>query len=79
MPKDTKRPLNVTVKPLNLIPAMLFTTLTGTYSFFGLLRLSSLYRAAAYTILGRDEDAVSDCKRAIEIDPSYSKAYTRLG
>ncbi|GAB2290446.1 hypothetical protein Dimus_024726 [Dionaea muscipula] len=36
-------------------------------------------RAAAYTQLLKYSDAVRDCLEAIEIDPNYSKAYSRLG
>ncbi|KAL9268266.1 Small glutamine-rich tetratricopeptide repeat-containing protein [Drosera capensis] len=36
-------------------------------------------RAAAYTHLQKYKDAISDCLKAIEIDPNYSKAYSRLG
>ena len=38
-----------------------------------------LGRAAALSNLDRFEEAVSDCKKAIELDPKYSKAYGRLG
>ncbi|XP_065350268.1 small glutamine-rich tetratricopeptide repeat-containing protein alpha-like [Cloeon dipterum] len=36
-------------------------------------------RAAAYNKLGNFHAAVMDCKTAIQIDPSYSKAYGRMG
>ncbi|GAB2232406.1 hypothetical protein Drorol1_Dr00011438 [Drosera rotundifolia] len=36
-------------------------------------------RAAAYSHLQKYKDAISDCLKAIEIDPNYSKAYSRLG
>ncbi|XP_072972589.1 uncharacterized protein [Typha angustifolia] len=36
-------------------------------------------RAAAYTHIHRHSDAIEDCLKSIEIDPSYSKAYSRLG
>ncbi|KAG8066827.1 hypothetical protein GUJ93_ZPchr0004g40001 [Zizania palustris] len=36
-------------------------------------------RAAAYTILNMCNEAVEDCLKSIEIDPNYSKAYSRLG
>lgn len=36
-------------------------------------------RAAAYSKLGNYAGAVQDCERAIGIDPSYSKAYGRMG
>eukprot|EP00252_Welwitschia_mirabilis_P003025 TRINITY_DN13079_c0_g1_i1.p1 TRINITY_DN13079_c0_g1~~TRINITY_DN13079_c0_g1_i1.p1 ORF type:complete len:447 (-),score=115.40 TRINITY_DN13079_c0_g1_i1:315-1655(-) len=36
-------------------------------------------RAAAHTQVGNYNEAIEDCKRAIEIDPNYSKAYSRLG
>ncbi|XP_059468375.1 small glutamine-rich tetratricopeptide repeat-containing protein alpha [Neocloeon triangulifer] len=36
-------------------------------------------RAAAYNKLGNFHAAVMDCKTAIQIDPSYSKAFGRMG
>ncbi|CAM9142947.1 unnamed protein product [Ascophyllum nodosum] len=36
-------------------------------------------RAAALCYLGRLDDAVVDCQEAIDLNPSYAKAYTRLG
>ncbi|XP_071694506.1 uncharacterized protein [Rutidosis leptorrhynchoides] len=36
-------------------------------------------RAAAYTRVGQYAEAIHDCNKAIEIDPNYSKAYSRLG
>ncbi|XP_071703756.1 uncharacterized protein [Rutidosis leptorrhynchoides] len=36
-------------------------------------------RAAAYTQFKMYTEAVFDCNKAIEIDPNYSKAYSRLG
>lgn len=44
--------------------------------------LSSCYvpaRAAAYTQVHKYIEAISDSRKSIEIDPSYSKAYSRLG
>uniref|UniRef100_A0A7S1NNI6 J domain-containing protein n=1 Tax=Eutreptiella gymnastica TaxID=73025 RepID=A0A7S1NNI6_9EUGL len=35
-------------------------------------------RAAAYMMLGRYDDVIADCKKAIEIDASFGKAYGRL-
>lgn len=43
-----------------------------------LLGLFSL-RAAAHSKLGNYTEATGDCERAIAIDPSYSKAYGRMG
>lgn len=37
------------------------------------------FRAAAYSKLDRHNDAVSDCRRALQMDPNYSKAYGRMG
>lgn len=37
------------------------------------------YRAAAHSTLQQHENAILDCKRAIELDPKYLKAYSRLG
>ncbi|GAB4844180.1 hypothetical protein Ancab_037546 [Ancistrocladus abbreviatus] len=36
-------------------------------------------RAAAYTQIHKYNEAIRDCRKAIEIDPNYSKAYSRLG
>lgn len=36
-------------------------------------------RAAAYTKLNQLDEAIRDCERGIDIDPNYSKAYSRLG
>ncbi|KAJ2816795.1 Small glutamine-rich tetratricopeptide repeat-containing protein 2 [Coemansia erecta] len=36
-------------------------------------------RAAAYSQNGEHEKAVADAKKALEVDPSYSKGYSRLG
>lgn len=36
-------------------------------------------RAAALCYVGRNDDAVVDCQEAIDLNPSYAKAYTRLG
>ncbi|KAL6525082.1 hypothetical protein OROMI_030675 [Orobanche minor] len=36
-------------------------------------------RAAAYTQINQYAEAVQDCLRSIEINPNYSKAYSRLG
>ncbi|XP_052203408.1 uncharacterized protein LOC127808810 isoform X2 [Diospyros lotus] len=36
-------------------------------------------RAAAYTQINQYEEAIRDCLKSIEINPNYSKAYSRLG
>lgn len=36
-------------------------------------------RAAAYSKIGNHDQAIKDCRTALSIDPSYSKAYGRLG
>ncbi|KAL1194812.1 Serine/threonine-protein phosphatase 5 [Cardamine amara subsp. amara] len=36
-------------------------------------------RAAAYTQINKCSEAIKDCLKSIEIDPNYSKAYSRLG
>ncbi|XP_071704246.1 small glutamine-rich tetratricopeptide repeat-containing protein 2-like [Rutidosis leptorrhynchoides] len=36
-------------------------------------------RAAAYTQFRMYTEAIRDCNKAIEIDPNYKKAYSRLG
>lgn len=38
-----------------------------------------LIRAAAYTQIHHYAEAVRDCLKSIDIDPNYSKAYSRLG
>ena len=38
-----------------------------------------LIRAAAYTQIHKYNEAIRDCLKSIEIDPNYSKAYSRLG
>lgn len=37
------------------------------------------FRAAAYTQIQKYSEATRDCLKSIEIDPNYSKAYSRLG
>ena len=37
------------------------------------------FRAAAHSKLGNYTEATGDCERAIGIDPTYSKAYGRMG
>lgn len=39
----------------------------------------TLCRAAAHSKLGNYTEATGDCERAIGIDPTYSKAYGRMG
>uniref|UniRef100_A0A0E0H830 Uncharacterized protein n=1 Tax=Oryza nivara TaxID=4536 RepID=A0A0E0H830_ORYNI len=41
--------------------------------------LAEFFKAAAYTLLNMFNEAVEDCLKSIEIDPNYSKAYSRLG
>lgn len=38
-----------------------------------------LCRAAAHSEVGKFGEAIADCEKAIQIDPLYSKAYSRLG
>lgn len=37
------------------------------------------FRAAAFSKLNKNSEAIADCKRALQIDPQYSKAYGRMG
>lgn len=37
------------------------------------------HRAAAYTKLNMYEEAIRDCEKGVALDPTYSKAYSRLG
>ena len=48
------------------------------FDFDGLTK-STLTRAAAYTQINHYAEAIRDCLKSIEINPSYSKAYSRLG
>ena len=36
-------------------------------------------RAAAHSKMNNHHLAIEDCQRAIDMDPSYSKAYGRMG
>lgn len=36
-------------------------------------------RAAAHSKLNNHRDAIEDCKRALQVEPQYSKAYGRMG
>lgn len=36
-------------------------------------------RAAAHSKLNQHLEAIEDCKRALRIEPNYSKAYGRMG
>lgn len=44
-----------------------------------LLNSCMYFSAAAYSQQGDHEKAVNDAKKAIEVDPKYSKAYSRMG
>jgi len=44
-----------------------------------LVIFSLVIRAAAYTQINMCSEAIKDCLKSIEIDPNYSKAYSRLG
>lgn len=35
--------------------------------------------AVAYSEVGEHDKCIAACKRALEIDPTFSKAYTRMG
>lgn len=41
--------------------------------------LPKFVRAAAFTQIHQYAEAVQDCQKSIEINPTYSKAYSRLG
>lgn len=52
------------------------------FSAIGLDSNNAVYfcnRAAAHSKLGNHQAAIEDCNRALELDPTYSKAYGRLG
>ncbi|XP_071694141.1 uncharacterized protein [Rutidosis leptorrhynchoides] len=61
----------------------LYTDAIGHYSAaIALFDDNAVYycnRAAAYTWAKQYTEAISDCHKAVVIDPSYSKAYSRLG
>ncbi|KAL0314314.1 UNVERIFIED_CONTAM: Small glutamine-rich tetratricopeptide repeat-containing protein [Sesamum angustifolium] len=61
----------------------LYTEAIELYAFaIALCEDNAVYycnRAAAYTQIHRYADAVQDCLKSIEINPNYSKAYSRLG
>ena len=37
------------------------------------------FRGWAYSMLGRDEDAIDECKKAIATDPSFGNPYNDIG
>lgn len=41
--------------------------------------MTCMFSAAAYSQQGDHEKAVSDAQKAVEVDPKYSKAYSRMG
>jgi len=43
------------------------------------LQLVLWCRAAAYGKMGEHQKSIDDCKKALELDPKYSKAYGRMG
>ena len=47
--------------------------------FFSMSKKLKLLRAAAYTQIQKYSEATRDSLKSIEIDPNYSKAYSRLG
>ncbi|XP_021896438.1 small glutamine-rich tetratricopeptide repeat-containing protein beta [Carica papaya] len=61
----------------------LYSDAIELYSFaIALCEQNAVYycnRAAAYTQVHKYIEAISDSRKSIEIDPSYSKAYSRLG
>lgn len=51
----------------------------GFHLYFPPSTTPPLCRAAAHSKLGNYTEATCDCERAIGIDPTYSKAYGRMG
>lgn len=49
------------------------------WKLFHALSWFEFLRAAAYTQMRQFNEAIKDCLKSIEIDPNYSKAYSRLG
>ncbi|KAI0464684.1 hypothetical protein LJB42_002304 [Komagataella kurtzmanii] len=60
-----------------------FETAVAKYtSAIELIPTNSVYlsnRAAAYSSLGKHESAIEDAQKSVDSDPSYVKAYSRLG
>eukprot|EP01018_Ginkgo_biloba_P018638 Gb_01312 [translate_table: standard] len=52
---------------------------TLAISLFGDSAVFYCNRAAAHTQVGKYMEAIEDCNKSIQIDPRYSKAYSRLG
>ena len=66
-----------------MVPTQSFTA-TGAFvsvllAYLSFDNLSYVTRAAAYSQLNKHDDAISDAKKASELDPKFSKAYSRLG
>ncbi|XP_071693622.1 small glutamine-rich tetratricopeptide repeat-containing protein 2-like [Rutidosis leptorrhynchoides] len=61
----------------------LYTDAIGHYTAaIALFEDNAVYycnRAAAYTQVKQYMEAIGDCHKAVVIDPSYNKAYSRLG
>lgn len=56
---------------------MPYTMQTGMHLWRG-LSLTRV-RAAAYSHLNQHEKAIEDCKVAVQRNPAYGKAYSRMG
>lgn len=48
-------------------------------SYLFRILMTCFFSAAAYSQQGDHEKAVGDAQKAIEVDPKYSKAYSRMG
>lgn len=70
----TKETLCITATGRRWDVTLLFSRLS-----FGVDWWDFSLRAAAHSKLGNYTEATGDCERAIAIDPSYSKAYGRMG
>ena len=68
-------------KLLLCLPRIQFIMRTGI--FINYLRvwreINMFYRAAAHSHLKQHKEAIEDCKLAITVDPTYTKAYSRMG
>lgn len=63
-----------TLSSCSKLPPLLFLE-TGNFNWY----IWGTFRAAAYTQMHKYTEAIRDCLKSIEIDPNYSKAYSRLG
>jgi small glutamine-rich tetratricopeptide repeat-containing protein alpha len=57
-----------------------FVVVLSRVLFFSFLLIPKIFlSAAAYSQLNKNDEAIADSKKASEIDPTFAKAYGRLG